>query len=89
MESAILTLDVYLNFVAVGGDDEYVRVFDLRKKAALVFLFHSNFVNVTSLKFSERGMYLGGGSADGKIKIWKTGPLLNIASSDMTPTPIE
>ena len=89
MESAILTLDVYMNFVAVGGDDELVRVFDLRKKTALVFLFSSEFVNITSLKFSEPGLYLAGGSVHGQVKVWKTGPLLNIASTDLTPTPIE
>lgn len=57
-------------YLASGGNDEHIRLYDLQKRKELGTLLHHN-GSVVVLKFFE-SKWLLSGAADGKICIWRT-----------------
>ncbi len=55
-------------YLAVGGDDNTIKVWDLQNGKPLTALKHNGAIN--SVAFSYDGKYLASGSNDSTIKIW-------------------
>ncbi len=56
-------------YMALGSDDETVKIWSFEQKKEITTLKGHNGV-VFSVSFSSNGKYLASGSEDGMIKVW-------------------
>ena len=59
------------NLLAVGGTEEIIKMFDLRKKKSCGELAGIHESSITALAISKKCSYLLSGAEDGLVVIWR------------------